>query len=479
MSASIKFLVSTPSELPLEFDSSSPQRNHSSPQTFTLSSSLPHLPWATAASRTSSWAQTSAIAGNSPPSSVTWSRSSSCSGFSEPLLESSMSEFGGLRTTARILQDCNLSLIHIPLHLYPHFLQPILSLLLPLSGSTALQASESFASYDESPSVRLTSLEVTDDAHDFVNISVTPVECSVVCSKDLVERLFRPIISRLNSSTKGDVVIGEDDFVVLQVDGEGLDAGKRVLDLTSPLAFAGISIFFITTYFSDYILVPAKNRAHVTKALEKQGFAFEKHSDSFVATHHRSTSASSISSVPSTPLPTTIEELEAKTFATLKRQNVVPTVSTNTRLVLCAGRRRVSRAGTTMRSDDGGLYLGLVKCLVSQPEFLSVTLTNHEPASLLLQKDLLPMFGSTDSLLGTKGDVLIPIVLDLRGLPVESTGIVCGVAGRLVGRTGGGALFGDASDSVEMSYLSTARAGTVMVAEEDIERAIGALSLGC
>jgi len=178
------------------------------------------------------------------------------------------------------------------------------------------------------------------------------------------------------------------------------------------------------------------------------------------------------------PLPTTIEELEAKTFATLKRQNVVPSVNTNTRLVLCAGRRRVSRAGTSMRSTDGGLYLGLVKCLVSQPEFLSVTLTNHEPASLLLQEDLLPMFGSTDSLLGTKGDVLIPIILDLRGLPVESTGIVCGVAGRLVGRTGGGA-FGDASDSVEMSYLSTARAGTVMVAEENIERAIGALSLGC
>lgn len=224
--------------------------------------------------------------------------------------------------------------------------------------------------------------------------------------------------------------------------------------------------------------MPAKNRAHVTKALENQGFAFEKHSDAFVVTHHRSTSASSISSVPSTPLPTTIEELEAKTFATLKRQNVVPTVNIKTRLVLCSGRRHVTRAGTSARSDDGGLYLGLVKCLLSQPEFLSVTLTNHEPPSLLLQQDMLALFGSTDALLGTMGDVLIPIVLDLRELPVESTGIVCGVAGRLVGRTGGGPMFGEASDSVEMSYLSTARAGTVMVAEADIERAIAALSLG-
>ena len=236
------------------------------------------------------------------------------------------------------------------------------------------------------------------------------------------------------------------------------------------------SIFFITTYFSDYILVPAKNRIHVTKALEKQGFVFEKHSDAFVVTHHRSTSASSVGSVPSTPLPTTIEELEAKTFATLKRQNVVPSVNTETKLVLCAGRRRISRAGPSVRSDEIGLYLGLVRCLVAQPEFLSVTLTNHESPSLLLQQDMLPLFGFTDALLGTKGDILIPIVLDLRELPVESTGIVCGVAGRLVGRTG--VSFGDASDSVQMSYLSTARAGTVMVAEEDIERAIGALSLG-
>ncbi|KAF8468175.1 ACT domain-containing protein [Kalaharituber pfeilii] len=435
---------------------------------------LVKLPW-TAASRTSSWAQTSAIAGNSPPSSVTWSRSSSCSGFSEPLLESSVSDFGGLRTTARILQDCNLSLIHIPLHLYPHFIQPILSLLLPLSGQKSRTAPDSFASYDEPRLVRLTSSDDGDGIHEFANISVTPVECSVVCPKVAVDRLFRPIIDRLNTSAEGDVVVTEDDFVVLQVDGDGLDAGKRVLDLTSPLAFAGISIFFITTYFSDYILVPAKNRVHVTKVLEEQGFAFEKHSDAFVVTHHRTASSASSTSVPSTPLPTTIEELEAKTFTTLKRQNVVPTVNIKIKLVLCAGRRSVSRSGAA--KDDSTIYLGLVKCLLNKPEFLSVTLTNHEPASLLLQQDMLTQFGSSDVLLGSKGDVLIPIVLDLRGLPVESTGIVCGVAGRLVGRTGS-AFLGDDSDSVEMSYLSTARAGTVMVAEEDIERAIAALSMG-
>jgi len=72
-------------------------------------------------------------------------------------------------------------------------------------------------------------------------------------------------------------------------------------------------------------------------------------------------------------------------------------------------------------------------------------------------------------LLGNKEDVLVPIILDLRNLPTESTGIVCGIAGRLVGGTR------DAfRENVEMSYLSTAKAGTVMVPEGDLDRAMDA-----
>ena len=44
------------------------------------------------------------------------------------------------------------------------------------------------------------------------------------------------------------------------------------------------------------------------------------------------------------------------------------------------------------------------------------------------------------------------------------------MAGRLVGGTAG-----QLESPVEMSYLSTARAGTVMVSEEELDRALGAL----
>jgi len=259
----------------------------------------------------------------------------------------------------------------------------------------------------------------------------------------------------------------------MQVDGEGLEAGQRVLELTSPLAMAGISIFFITTYFSDYILVPQRARAQVIAALESRGFAFEPSNSSYTSSafSHRATSSTSSfdNPLPGTPPPTSVSELQVRTFATLKKHNIVPTVESDIQLIQCAGRKDSSRTASTT-SDR--LNLGLVRSLAGGPNFLSLTLTDTEPASLLLEKRMLPFFGSSNDsvLLGSKEDIIVPIILDLRTLPLESTGIVCGVAGRLVGGTKMGLM-----DAVEMSYLSTARAGTVMVAEDELHRALAAL----
>jgi hypothetical protein len=49
-----------------------------------------------------------------------------------------------------------------------------------------------------------------------------------------------PLIERLDAKAKQAVIISNDDFVVLQVGGEGMEAGQRVLDLTAPLALAGM-----------------------------------------------------------------------------------------------------------------------------------------------------------------------------------------------------------------------------------------------
>ncbi|KAK6352619.1 hypothetical protein TWF730_009439 [Orbilia blumenaviensis] len=415
----------------------------------------------------SSFNSASAGAGSTTSSDVEW-RAKRMNGSVNSAFSSVNDSVDSLRTTVRFSQDCRLSLIHIPRELYPHFLQPILKLVLPLQDSRKDEngqlptVDEEDRYYSMTESGYQPSNGSTDVGQVFVNVSITPVECSVVCAHDTAQELFKPLLDALEPERRETVVISEDDYVVIQVDGEGFDAGQRVLELTNPLAMAGVSIFFITTYFSDYILVPARNRSNVTKALQRRGFAFEKHVDAYV-THHRAPSESQ----PPTPPPTiTIPELQERTFNSLKQHNICPQVSRNSELLLCAGRR------STSLTPDETMHLGLVQCLISKPDFLSVTLTDTEPPSFLLERHMLRLFGPEDTLLGNKHEILIPITLDLRDLPVESTGIVCGIAGRLCGETRG---FLERSDPVEMSYLSTARAGTVMVTEDNIERAMSAL----
>ncbi|KAI5283736.1 hypothetical protein KEM55_001388, partial [Ascosphaera atra] len=85
----------------------------------------------------------------------------------------------------------------------------------------------------------------------FVNVSVTPVECSIACSRELANQYFVPVAETINRcqgvpgetsaepQSTGRVLISKEDYIVMQVEGQGLDACRRVLDLTSPLAMAG------------------------------------------------------------------------------------------------------------------------------------------------------------------------------------------------------------------------------------------------
>ncbi len=49
-----------------------------------------------------------------------------------------------------------------------------------------------------------------------------------------------PVIESLDKAAQDQVSLATDEYVVVQVDGEGLEAGQRVLELTSPLAMAGM-----------------------------------------------------------------------------------------------------------------------------------------------------------------------------------------------------------------------------------------------
>jgi len=375
------------------------------------------------------------------------------------------------------LQEGQYSLIHIPLPLYAALLQPILRVLLPHGGSTHLE-----------PEGHIEGI-TADNKHSFLNISITPIECSIVCHSSWAKNIFAPVINALPEESRAQVSISKDSYNVFSVCSAGMEAGQRVMDLTAPLAMAGIPIFFITTYYTDFILVPAKDRHTVGQALLARGFEFSENDSAYVAptfSHSRPTSATT-SEPPSTPPPSNVAELQIRTFSQLRKRNVVPFVEQSLQLVQCAGKELHHEdeysgpqsngngsyhpsTASWLDNIDPKLYVGLISALAQRPRFLSVTLTEEDAPSLLIDKSLLWLFG--DSIAGDTDAFLVPIFLDLVNLPLESTGIVCGVAGKLVDEM----RFGESSThAAELSYLSTARAGAVILSPEGSAMALGAL----
>ncbi|PKS10838.1 hypothetical protein jhhlp_002595 [Lomentospora prolificans] len=360
------------------------------------------------------------------------------------------------------------TLIHIPLQTYPCLIQPIIRTLLPqtqsLKGST-------------SPPDRVRDGLTVDDQHGFLNVSVTPLECSIVCHSSWAKNVFEPVIKNLPKDAAKAISLSTDDYLVISVISAGMDAASRVMELTSPLALAGISIFFITTYYSDFILVPKKAQHAVTQALLKHGFQVAQNIPDYRFKGHDNPTTRSAQTTSS------ISGLQTRTFELLQKSSVIPYIEDDLRLVQCSG-REVSHLNqqfphhSSRRPGNGNsrpswldhvdtkLYTAMISAFVSQPRFLSVTLAKEEPPSLLLDKTLLDIFG--DSLVGDTEGELVPIFLNLASLPYEATGIVCGVAGKLVSDM-------EPQGSSELSYLSTARAGAVILSTEQAVRALAIL----
>jgi hypothetical protein len=314
----------------------------------------------------------------------------------------------------------------------------------------------------------------------------------VVCHSNWAKTVFEPVVSRLPRDVGKRVIISKEAYLVLSVLSAGMDAGNRVMELTSPLALAGIPILFITTYYSDFILVPRRKKDMVIQALLARNFECTEDESAYVSpttmSHNRAKSQSS--EPPSTPPPSSVAELQKRTFDLLKKRDVVPYTCDGLSLVQCSGRdvselidysrhrppvgRQATANGHGHRTSwldnmDTKLYTSLIAVLAGQPRFLSVTLALDDQPSLLIDKTLLNVFG--DSLVGdTEGD-LVPIFLDLLNLPLEATGIVSGVAGKLVDEMH----MVETGVSAELSYLSTARAGAVILSNEQSMKALEVL----
>lgn len=319
-----------------------------------------------------------------------------------------------------------------------------------------------------------------------------------MCHDAWSRRFFDPIINQLPRDAARSVSVSKQSHLVLRVSSPGMDAGRRVVDLTSPLGLAGIPIFFITTYYSDFIIVPGRDRQKVVKVLLAGGFQCPGGGDSSFVSPTALSLTRGLSQdgdrPPPSPPPSNVAELQARAFRLLGKHRVVPHVEPGLRLVQCSGKdvshgggngyspwpyaRAHAGNGNSGGGSSGGagrawvdqvdtkFYTGLVAALAGQPRFLSVTLTEEDEPSLLLDKGLLDTFG--DSLIGPVDAELVPIFLDLVDLPFDATGIVAGVAGKLAEEM-------QMEQNAELSYLSTAKTGAVILSSEQADLALRVL----
>lgn len=373
-------------------------------------------------------------------------------------------------------QEGAFTLIHIPLDLYPVFLPSIIRVLLPQTqyldalSPTSLDAREGLDK---------------DFQHYFLNISVTSIECSVVCHKAWAASVFQPVIDSLSKAQAKTVSVFKESHLIMAVIGAGFNAAERIMELSTPFALAGIPIFFITTYYTDFIMVPAREKKKVIQVMLSKGFEMEEDQKSYLdcaSFSGRKISAPTMSP-PDTPPPYDINELIVRTFDLLQSRRVSPSVAEDLELVQMSGiefaqlvdpyshRAAISR-NVVKKSDgwvehvDTKLYTRVLSAFASKPRFFSLTLAQEDPPSLLMDKKLLELFG--DSLIGDKDAKLTPIFLDLVSLPAEATGVVCGVAGMLIQEL-------RLKDSLDLAYLSTACAGAVILPKSQSKKALKVL----
>lgn len=283
-----------------------------------------------------------------------------------------------------------------------------------LSASSADDDTSSKSSED------LDGLESEDDGL-FFHLAFTPGEVTLMTATKWIKRFLKEPMKMCPEAT-----LLETQFLVLQVLSDGLNIGKTILQVTEPLAEDGISLFFISNFFSDIVLVPAKKKQRVLEVLAQD----------------RETSP--------TDGPSQIED---QTFELFKEQSIKPQVVTS-KVVLTGARTGESSAVLKHTAEllaRSGTGPG-----EAFSSYFAITRTATGEVSLMLPEAKVPYDRSR--IMGSL-DPYYPVLIDLSKLPTNLKGIVAGVASRLVrsGLTG-------------MSYMSLGRSGLVLTPDDKVDQ---------
>lgn len=278
--------------------------------------------------------------------------------------------------------------------------------------------------------------EIKDDGL-FFHLAFSVEEVTLMCSTHLINQYLSKAMKLDPKST-----LIDDEFFLIQVFSDGSNIGKKILELTQPLSLNNISLFFISNYFSDLVLVPIKDKAKTIEILEE--YENEKLEDSKNEISEENSRSKSCSN-----------ELEIKTFKLFRDNNIKPVLLDDAKLLLTGA--RAGDSAEVLKQTAESISRLNTDCIDSKsfPKYFAITRTPTEEIALLLpynNDELDRLNFSKKKIMGSLQDYYYPIYIDLKKLPIDLKGIVAGMASKLL------RLHID-----EMSYLSLGKSGIVLI----------------
>lgn len=287
-----------------------------------------------------------------------------------------------------------------------------------------------------------------DEEAVFFHFALTPTECTVICSSTIFEEAFQELLIVCKELKYDDVVVVDKPFINLQVDSDGESNNSKILELTRPLSENDIPLFFLSSHFTDIVLIPHMHKEEVVRILTSKSFEFSDVSNSYLVNSDVVTKSEDEGNDSNS------RGLEEKTVKLFQENGIHPKISKNKKLLLTGARPgKVKDAIEKAAMCIGSGFL---------PEYFVLTRTSINELSLILPgsaRKRAAMGYDFKSIIGSALDIILPIPIDLRMLPLDLTGIVAGLAGRILS---------SCEASIEMSYLSMARSGVVMIPEENL-----------
>ncbi|KAI5970337.1 hypothetical protein CANMA_000690 [Candida margitis] len=324
------------------------------------------------------------------------------------------------------------------------------------NGSSRKPVDNSSKPQSHPHSAKFPSIEGQEEAPEdyFFHVALTPTECTIVCSTNLSLRFFDQPLKMCQELDYTDVEILPQQYLSLIVDSDGgYDRSSRILELTKPLSENDISLLYISSHFNDIVLIPSELKERVERILISKHFVFSESSNSFISTYDMDKQEQPA-----------LSELHKKTFELLAREDIHPQIHEKNK-VLLTGARPGEIKYCILKTIK---LISLASTL--QPSYFAITRTFSNELSLILPKShkLRSKYGyKSTSTIGSSQDVLVPIAMDLSKLPLNCTGVVAGLANKLI-ITGGNVL--------EIGYLSMAKSGIILIPNEDLDLARNTLS---